>query len=296
MALRLKGGGPLPEVGDRLVVGTCDIAGAGVRALLGLARADGAPPPAVHELELASLVAPLSRDDADARAVFVPPGADGDVTPAVSLVRLDERLSLLAVSGDPRGGRGAARRGRAGAGGRLRPPAHRRRAARGHGRAPLEVELGGESSDETKARGARGERRLAAEDARRGLGALFPPRAATGARATGVFVPGHRVAVLGSLGDRNPLGDGGGGGARRMRWARRWRGNSASSIVPIVPRTFSKTRTVRRRRRRAVPRGAAVAGKRRRARARGQDVHLVMRGETREDRKAKTEKQIQPIS
>ena len=57
MALRLKGGGPLPEVGDRLVVGTCDIAGAGVRALLGLARADGTPPLAVHELELASLAA-----------------------------------------------------------------------------------------------------------------------------------------------------------------------------------------------------------------------------------------------
>ena len=98
MALRLKGGGPLPEVGDRLVVGTCDIAGAGVRALLGLARAGGAPPPTVHELELVSLVAPLSRDDADARAVFVSPGAARDATPAVSLVRLDASLSLLAVN------------------------------------------------------------------------------------------------------------------------------------------------------------------------------------------------------
>jgi len=200
MALRLKGGGPLPEVGDRLVVGTCDIAGAGVRALLGLARADGAPPPAVHELELASLVAPLSRDDADARAVFVPPGADGDATPAVSLVRLDERLSLLAVNAATReedeAPLAAAVLALAAGCGHLLIAG----ALRVDTDAPLmEVELGGESVSSAKR-----ETPLAtsgAEDApkmRDGvLAALFHAARATGARATGVFVPGHRVARLG---------------------------------------------------------------------------------------------------
>ena len=199
MALRLKGGGPLPEVGDRLVVGTCDIAGAGVRALLGLARADGAPPPAVHELELASLVAPLSRDDADARAVFVPPGTDGDATPAVSLVRLDERLSLLAVNATTReedeAPLAAAVLALAADCGHLLIAG----ALRVDTAAPLmEVELGGESNSEKR------ETPLAtsgAEDApkmRDGvLAALFHAARATGARATGVFVPGHRVARLG---------------------------------------------------------------------------------------------------
>jgi hypothetical protein len=205
MALRLKGGGPLPEVGDRLVVGTCDIAGAGVRALLGLARADGAPPPAVHELELASLVAPLSRDDADARAVFVPPGADGDVTPAVSLVRLDERLSLLAVNTATREEDEAplaaavlslaARCSHLLIAGALRVDTD----------APLEVELGGESSDETKRETLATKSAAPQPKMRDGvLAALFHAARATGARATGVFVPGHRVACLGSLGDGTP--------------------------------------------------------------------------------------------
>ena len=205
MALRLKGGGPLPEVGDRLVVGTCDIAGAGVRALLGLARADGAPPPAVHELELASLVAPLSRDDADARAVFVPPGADGDVTPAVSLVRLDERLSLLAVNAaireEDEAPLAAAVLALAADCGHLLIAG----ALRVDTDAPLEVELGGESSDETKRETLATKSAAPQPKMRDGvLAALFHAARATGARATGVFVPGHRVACLGSLGDGTP--------------------------------------------------------------------------------------------
>ena len=196
MALRLKGGGPLPEVGDRLVVGTCDIAGAGVRALLGLARADGAPPPAVHELELASLVPPLSRDDADARAVFVPPGADGDATPAVSLVRLDERLSLLAVNAATReedeAPLAAAVLALAAGCGHLLIAG----ALRVDTDAPLEVELGGESSPakrETLATSGAPPPKM-----RDGvLAALFHAARSMGVKTTCVFVPGHRVSRLG---------------------------------------------------------------------------------------------------
>ena len=191
MALRLKGGGPLPEVGDRLVVGTCDIAGAGVRALLGLVRADGAPPPAVHELELVSLAAPLSGDDADARAVFVPPGAARNATPAVSLVRLDTSLSLLAVNAATREEDEAplaaavlalaARCGHLLIAGALRVDGAEPEAA-------LHVELGGEAR--------RGETVKVRDGA---LAALFHAARATGARATCVFVPGHRVSRLGGL-------------------------------------------------------------------------------------------------
>jgi hypothetical protein len=203
MALRLKGGGPLPEVGDRLVVGTCDIAGAGVRALLGLARADGAPPPAVHELELASLVAPLSRDDADARAVFVPPGADGDVTPAVSLVRLDERLSLLAVNAaireEDEAPLAAAVLALAADCGHLLIAG----ALRVDTDAPLEVELGGESSDETKretlaTNRLRRSRRCATASWRR----CFTPRAPRGrARRACSFPDTEWPASAGPRGD-----------------------------------------------------------------------------------------------
>ena len=161
----------------------------------------------MHELELASLVAPLSRDDADARAVFVPPGADGDVTPAVSLVRLDERLSLLAVNAaireEDEAPLAAAVLALAADCGHLLIAG----ALRVDTDAPLEVELGGESSDETRG----GHEALAtksgcaaAEDARRRLGGAVSRRARHGARATGVFVPGHRVACLGSLGDGTP--------------------------------------------------------------------------------------------
>lgn len=194
MALRLKGGGPLPEVGDRLVVGTCDIAGAGVRALLGLARAGGAPPPTVHELELVSLVAPLSRDDADARAVFVSPGAARDATPAVSLVRLDASLSLLAVNTATREEDEAplaaavlslaARCSHLLIAGALRVDGAAPEAA-------LEVELGGE------ARRGDATPRVKLRDG--ALAAIFHAARATGARATCVFVPGHRVSRLGGL-------------------------------------------------------------------------------------------------
>lgn len=208
MALRLKGGGPLPEVGDRLVVGTCDIAGAGVRALLGLARADGTPPLAVHELELASLAAPRSRDDADAGAVFVPLGADGDAAPAVSLVRLDERLSLLAVNAATREEDEAPLAAAvlalaAGRDRRITIAGAMRMDDAAEGDAPLVIELGGEPSTVgAAARTARDDERKKkkAPPIRDGLlAALFHAARATGATTTCVFVPGHRVSRLGGL-------------------------------------------------------------------------------------------------
>ena len=208
MALRLKGGGPLPEVGDRLVVGTCDIAGAGVRALLGLARADGTPPLAVHELELASLAAPRSRDDADAGAVFVPLGADGDAAPAVSLVRLDERLSLLAVNAATREEDEAPLAAAvlalaAGRDRRITIAGAMRMDDAAEGDAPLVIELGGEPSTVgAAARTARDDekKKKKAPPIRDGLlAALFHAARATGATTTCVFVPGHRVSRLGDL-------------------------------------------------------------------------------------------------
>ena len=206
MALRLKGGGPLPEVGDRLVVGTCDIAGAGVRALLGLARADGTPPLAVHELELASLAAPRSRDDADAGAVFVPLGADGDAAPAVSLVRLDERLSLLAVNAATREEDEAPLAAAvlalaAGRDRRITIAGAMRMDDAAEGDAPLVIELGGEPSTVgAAARTTRDDEKKKAPPIRDGLlAALFHAARATGATTTCVFVPGHRVSRLGGL-------------------------------------------------------------------------------------------------
>jgi hypothetical protein len=199
MALRLKGGGPLPEVGDRLVVGTCDIAGAGVRALLGLARADGTPPLAVHELELASLAAPRSRDDADAGAVFVPLGADGDAAPAVSLVRLDESLSLLAVNAatneeDDAPLAAAVLALAAGRDRRVTIAGALRMDAYAENDAPVVVELGGEPSTV----GSLDSKKKKAPKVRDGLlAALFHAARSMGVKTTCVFVPGHRVSRLG---------------------------------------------------------------------------------------------------
>ena len=199
MALRLKGGGPLPEVGDRLVVGTCDIAGAGVRALLGLARADGAPPLAVHELELASLAAPRSRDDADAGAVFVPLGADGDAAPAVSLVRLDESLSLLAVNAatneeDEAPLAAAVLALAAGRDRRVTIAGALRMDDASENDAPVVVELGGEPSTV----GSLDSKKKKAPKVRDGLlAALFHAARSMGVKTTCVFVPGHRVSRLG---------------------------------------------------------------------------------------------------
>lgn len=199
MALRLKGGGPLPEVGDRLVVGTCDIAGAGVRALLGLARADGTPPLAVHELELASLATPRSRDDADAGAVFVPLGADGDAAPAVSLVRLDESLSLLAVNAatneeDDAPLAAAVLALAAGRDRRVTIAGALRMDAYAENDAPVVVELGGEPSTV----GSLDSKKKKAPKVRDGLlAALFHAARSMGVKTTCVFVPGHRVSRLG---------------------------------------------------------------------------------------------------
>jgi hypothetical protein len=199
MALRLKGGGPLPEVGDRLVVGTCDIAGAGVRALLGLARADGTPPLAVHELELASLAAPRSRDDADAGAVFVPLGADGDAAPAVSLVRLDESLSLLAVNAatneeDEAPLAAAVLALAAGRDRRVTIAGALRMDDASENDAPVVVELGGEPSTV----GSLDSKKRKAPKVRDGLlAALFHAARSMGVKTTCVFVPGHRVSRLG---------------------------------------------------------------------------------------------------
>ena len=205
MALRLKGGGPLPEVGDRLVVGTCDIAGAGVRALLGLARADGTPPLAVHELELASLAAPRSRDDADAGAVFVPLGADGDAAPAVSLVRLDASLSLLAVNAatneeDDAPLAAAVLALAAGRDRRVTIAGALRMDDASENDAPVVVELGGEPSTVGAAslgapRDGSGKKATKVRDGL--LAALFHAARSTGVKTTCVFVPGHRVSRLG---------------------------------------------------------------------------------------------------
>ena len=199
MALRLKGGGPLPEVGDRLVVGTCDIAGAGVRALLGLARADGTPPLAVHELELASLAAPRSRDDADAGAVFVPLGADGDAAPAVSLERLDASLSRLAVNAatneeDDAPLAAAVLALAAGRDRRVTIAGALRMDAYAENDAPVVVELGGEPSTV----GSLDSKKKKAPKVRDGLlAALFHAARSMGVKTTCVFVPGPRVSRLG---------------------------------------------------------------------------------------------------
>ena len=167
----------------------------------------------MHELELASLVAPLSRDDADARAVFVPPGADGDVTPAVSLVRLDERLSLLAVNAaireEDEAPLAAAVLALAADCGHLLIAG----ALRVDTDAPLEVEVGGESSDETKREtlATSAAPQSCAPDVRR---RYAPARA--GARATGVFVPGHWWPAWERLGDGTPS-------ATEAEKRRRWR-------------------------------------------------------------------------
>ena len=102
VSLRLKGGDPLPPVGDRLVVGACDISGAGVRALLGLVPSDGAPV-VEHELELhgAADLADADADaDADAAPVFSPAGDPDDARrpPRILLRRLRPDTTLLAVN------------------------------------------------------------------------------------------------------------------------------------------------------------------------------------------------------
>ena len=53
-SLKVKGGGALPPIADRVVVGTCDVAGVGVRALMGLKPGgDGTTAKGTtHELEL----------------------------------------------------------------------------------------------------------------------------------------------------------------------------------------------------------------------------------------------------
>ena len=137
--------------------------------------------------------------------MFVPPGADGDVTPAVSLVRLDERLSLLAVNAaireEDEAPLAAAVLALAADCGHLLIAG----ALRVDTDAPLEVELGGESSDETKRETLATSGASVSPKMRDGvLAALFHAARATGARATGVFVPGHRVARLGGLGDGTP--------------------------------------------------------------------------------------------
>ena len=100
VSLRLKGGDPLPPVGDRLVVGACDISGAGVRALLGLVPPDGAPI-VEHEIEHHGAANFADADaDADDAPVFSPAG-DPDHPrrpPRMVLRRLSPDTTLLAVN------------------------------------------------------------------------------------------------------------------------------------------------------------------------------------------------------
>ena len=93
--LRLKGGGDLPAVASRVVIGTCDISGVGVRALLGLRASDGTRA-ATHELELTGVG---SNPGGGGGAVFTP-GGDPDVvdaTPKMTLVNIPG-VSLVAVN------------------------------------------------------------------------------------------------------------------------------------------------------------------------------------------------------
>ena len=50
-SLKAKGGGALPPIADRVVIGVCDIAGVGVRAIMGMKASDGSQA-TTHELEL----------------------------------------------------------------------------------------------------------------------------------------------------------------------------------------------------------------------------------------------------
>ena len=102
VSLRPRDGSPLPDLGARLVVGTCDVAGAGARALLGLVPSDGSPPPPAVELTLTG-VGPRANDHPDAEPVFFPANDDVDAPaaaapPALALVRLTPDLSLLVVN------------------------------------------------------------------------------------------------------------------------------------------------------------------------------------------------------
>ena len=102
VSLRPRDGSPLPDLGARLVVGTCDVAGAGARALLGLVPSDGSPPPPAVELTLTG-VGPRANDHLDAAPVFFPANDDVDAPaaaapPALALVRLTPDLSLLVVN------------------------------------------------------------------------------------------------------------------------------------------------------------------------------------------------------
>jgi hypothetical protein len=153
----------------------------------------------VHELELASLAAPRSRDDADAGAVFVPLGADGDAAPAVSLVRLDESLSLLAVNAatneeDEAPLAAAVLALAAGRDRRVTIAGALRMDAYAENDAPVVVELGGEPSTV----GSLDSKKKKAPKVRDGLlAALFHAARSMGVKTTCVFVPGHRVSRLG---------------------------------------------------------------------------------------------------
>ena len=125
------------------------------------------------------------------------------------------------------------------------------------------------------------------------LAALFHAARATGARATGVFVPGHRVACLGSLGDGTPSAT----EAEATRTTHAL-GEAVARKLNELDRSDRSADVFEN----AYRYDAAAAERFRAARlwrenagapARGRDV-LVMRGDAR-DRKAKTEKQIQPI-
>lgn len=199
MALRLKGGAPLPEVGDILAVGTCDVSGAGVLALLGLVPVDGVEP-VVHELEIVSLALPGS-DESEAGAVFVPHPVDHDSkpTPSVSLVQIGSALSLLVVNEQVReadeaafaaavhamstGGKTCKRVFIIGA---LRLDEKARGA-----KDPLVFEFGGESISQKTENDAQTIRDGA-------LAALVHVMRSTSTPTTCMFIPGHKVVGLGN--------------------------------------------------------------------------------------------------
>jgi hypothetical protein len=107
--LRVKGGGALPPIAARVVVGVCDIAGVGVRALMGLKPSDGSKATAT-QLELHGVGERGSgEDDASgpgAGAVFTA-GGDPDLaevgvalTPGCQIGYMDP-YRLLSSTGAP---------------------------------------------------------------------------------------------------------------------------------------------------------------------------------------------------
>lgn len=103
--MRAKGGGALPPIADRVVVGVCDIAGVGVRALMGLKSSDGSEA-TTHELEIHGVGERIRRGGgavsvgAGAAGAVFTAGGDPDLaegTPEILLINLPG-VTLIAAN------------------------------------------------------------------------------------------------------------------------------------------------------------------------------------------------------